>query len=99
MSCKIERLLTSNNSVVLRVSGRIDEDHVDTLKEVLGREKGEIVLDLTEVSLVGRDAVKFLAASEANGILLRNCPGYIREWVARVRSRSGAYSRTREQES
>jgi hypothetical protein len=98
MSCKIERLLTSNNSVVLRVSGRIDEDHVDTLKEVLGREKGEIVLDLTEVSLVDRDAVKFLAASEANGIVLRNCPGYIREWVARVRSRSGAYIRTREQE-
>ena len=98
MSCKIERLLTSNNSVVLRVSGRIDEDQVDTLKEVFGREKGEIVLDLTEVSLVDRDAVKFLAASEANGILLRNCPGYIREWVARERSRSGAYVRTREQE-
>ena len=98
MSCKIERLLTSNNSVVLRVSGWIDEDQVDTLKEVLRREKGEIVLDLTEVNLVDRDAVKFLAASEANGILLRNCPGYIREWVARERSRSGTYSRSREQE-
>ena len=98
MSCKIERLLTSNNSVVLRVSGRIDEDQVDTLKEVLGRGKGEIVLDLTEVSLVDRHAVKLLAASEANGILLRNCPGYIREWVARERSRSGTYSRSREQE-
>ena len=98
MSCKIERLLTLNDSVVLRVSGRIDEDQVDTLKEVLGREKGEIVLDLTEVSLVDRDAVKLLAASEANGILLRNCPGYIRERVARERSRYGTYSRSREQE-
>jgi hypothetical protein len=59
---------------------------------------GKIVLDLTEVSLIDCDTVKFLAASEANGILLRNCPGYIREWVARERSRSGAFFRTGEQE-
>jgi hypothetical protein len=99
MSCKIERLLTSNNSVVLRVSGGIDGDHIETLKDVLGREKGEIVLDLTEVNFVDRDAVKFLAASEADGILIRNCPEYVREWVARVRPSIDQPSRTRGEEN
>jgi len=84
MSCKIERLLNSNNSVVLRVSGRIEGEHVDTLREVLGREEQGVALDLTEVNLVDRQGVKLLAASEANGIELRNCPAYVREWVSRM---------------
>jgi hypothetical protein len=29
--------------------------------------------------------VRLLAFSEANGIELRNCPAYIREWVAKER--------------
>jgi len=33
---------------------------------------------------------KFLAVSEANGIELRNCPAYIREWVARKRAQTNA---------
>jgi len=31
-----------------------------------------------------------LAVSEANGTELRNCPAYIREWVARERGGTGA---------
>jgi hypothetical protein len=30
-----------------------------------------------------RDAVRFLRSGEENGIALRNCPPYIREWIAR----------------
>jgi hypothetical protein len=29
--------------------------------------------------------VRLLAVSESNGFELRNCPAYIREWVARER--------------
>jgi hypothetical protein len=32
--------------------------------------------------------VEFLALNEANGIALRNCPAYIREWITRERGRS-----------
>jgi len=35
--------------------------------------------------IVDRDAVEFLALNEANGIALRNCPAYIREWITRER--------------
>jgi len=32
--------------------------------------------------------VEFLALSEANGIALKHCPAYIREWITRERGRS-----------
>ena len=85
MSCKIERILDREDFVVLRVSGRIQGENVDTLREVIGQEKGRVALDLTEVLLVDREAVRFLAVSEANGVELRNCPAYIREWVTSER--------------
>lgn len=99
MSCKIERHLTSNDSVVFRVSGRIEGEHVDTLRDVIGRESQGVALDLTEVNLVDRQAVTLLAASEANGIELRNCPGYVREWVSRVRRSTDSRPQTERQEN
>jgi len=38
-------------------------------------------LDLTEVTLVDRDVVRFFAACELKSIELRNCPGFLREWA------------------
>jgi anti-anti-sigma regulatory factor len=87
MSCRIERLISGEDSVILRVSGRIQGEHVDTLRDLVGREKGKVAIDLNEVDLVDREAVNLLALSEANGIELRNCPAYIREWVDRERTR------------
>ena len=88
-SYKIERSVSGEGLVVLRVSGRIHAEHVDTLREFVGREKGQMAIDLKEVILVDREVVGFLASSEAGGIELRNCPAYIREWVARERTRTG----------
>ena len=39
-------------------------------------------------SLVDREAVNLLAFSEFNGLELRNCPAYIREWITRERVQS-----------
>ena len=44
-----------------------------------------IVLDLKDVTLVGRDAIDFLERCEADGIRLENCPAYVREWITRHR--------------
>ncbi len=87
MAFRIERLVSEEDITVLRVSGRIDAEHVDTLRELLEREKGNIAVDLKEVTLVNREAIRFLAISEAKGVELRNCADYIREWVARERRR------------
>jgi anti-anti-sigma regulatory factor len=83
MSCRIERTIDEKRIVVLSVSGRIHGENVETLREVIGREKDRLALDLTEVILVDREAVRLLAVSEATGIELRNCPAYIREWIAK----------------
>jgi anti-anti-sigma regulatory factor len=86
MSCRIDRIVGAGDLVVLRVSGRIRAENVDTLRELLRREKAGVAIDLKEVTLVDRDAVTFLALSETGGIELRNCPGYVREWVDRERA-------------
>jgi hypothetical protein len=90
MSCRIDRLISGEDLVVFSVSGRIQAEHVDTLRELLEREKNRVAIDLKQVSLVDREAVRLLALSEANGIELRNCPAYIREWVAREKNRTGS---------
>jgi anti-anti-sigma regulatory factor len=83
MTWKIDRYVEQQRLVVLRLSGRIDRDDVDTLREMIGREKDPVAIDLTEVVLVDREVVRLFATSELNGIELRNCPAYIREWVSK----------------
>ena len=88
MSCRIDRIVSAENFVVLLISGRITGEHVDMLRGVLEQESGGFAIDLKNVLLVDREAVKLLALSEANGTELRNCPPYIREWVARERAQT-----------
>jgi anti-anti-sigma regulatory factor len=87
MSCKIDRVLTPDGFVVLRVSGRIAGIHVETLRELTGPEMAAqgLTIDLREVTLVSREAVAVLCRAEAKGIELRNCPAYVREWIFRHR--------------
>jgi anti-anti-sigma regulatory factor len=82
---KIKR--AANGEVVLTLSGRMDAENVIELKslfklEVEGR---RIVLDLKDLTLVDREAVRFLGRCEADSIRLKNCPAYIREWITRER--------------
>jgi hypothetical protein len=86
MSCRIDRVVNDDNRVVLLVSGRITGEHVDMLRGVLAQESGGFAIDLKNVLLVDREAVKIFALNEANGTELRNCPPYIREWVTRERA-------------
>ena len=49
------------------------------LQELLGdKANGGVSLDLREVTLVDRAAVRFLAGVEATGIRIVNCPEYVR---------------------
>ena len=86
MSCRIDRVVNDENHVVLFISGRITGEHVNMLRDVLAQESGGFAIDLKNVLLVDREAVKLLALSESNGTELRNCPPYIREWVTRERA-------------
>ena len=79
--------------MILRISGRITGQDVDLLRALLERERNAVAIDLTDVLLVDREAVKFLALRESNGTELRNCTAYIREWVKCERADTNASER------
>ena len=49
----------------IRVSGRIAKQDVDTLRNVIEDETSAIAMDLENVDLVDREAVKFLARRDS----------------------------------
>jgi hypothetical protein len=85
MTFKIDRLVGGEDSVVLRTCGRMDIECVNTLKGLIESESSKTVLDLSEVTLADRDAAMFLAICELKGVELRNCPAFLRDWVAKER--------------
>jgi len=68
---------------VFTLSGRMEAEHVPELKGLFDRDYRNIVLDLRDVRLADRDAVRFLRGCEADGMKLENCPAYVREWMNR----------------
>ena len=83
MTLKIDK--TSNDKFVLfRLSGRIEAEHITELQWLVSLQTGRsVVLDLKELRLVDRNAVRFLARCEVDGVKLENCPAYISEWIAK----------------
>ena len=84
MTCKVVRLMDSNRLVLLHISGHLQEAHIEVIDELLAKEKDPVALDLGEVTLADREAVRFLATLDARGVGLRNCPGFIREWMRKL---------------
>ena len=86
MTLRIQRS-DEYNRVVLNLIGRIQANQVAELEALLRSEADHnLVLDLKDVKLVDRDAVRFLARSEAEGAKLRNCSAFIREWISQERN-------------
>jgi hypothetical protein len=56
---------------------------VNILKKLIKPENAKIVLDLSDVTLADRNAAMFLAVCELKGVELRNCPAFLREWIAK----------------
>jgi hypothetical protein len=80
---------TGNGDAVLTVSGRLQADNLCELAAVLDAERaGPLVVDLKDLVLADLDAIRFLCACERDGIVLRNCPPYVRTWITRERNRS-----------
>lgn len=79
------RKITERDSIVLRLSGRIEGEQLNEVKELLASadDVKNVVFDLEETKLVDREAITFLAMWQAQGAKLRNCPAYIEEWIGR----------------
>lgn len=80
---KIEKL-AEGNTTVLRIVGRINAEHLDDLSKLIAdADPGMVKLDLSEVTLVDVDVVRFLGDQERSGLHISKCSRFVREWIQR----------------
>jgi hypothetical protein len=84
MTLRIERSVRQG-MMVFALSGRMEAEQVAELKALFDTDYRTIVLDLRDLRLADRDAVRFLRSCERDGMKLENCPEYVREWIDRER--------------
>lgn len=87
MTLRIQKSM-EDDSAVFTLTGRIQGEHVPGLLALLASERPfrNVQVDLKYVKLVDRDAVRFLAKSEADGTRLRNCSAFVREWITQEKN-------------
>ena len=69
----------------LLLCGRIQSDLVAAIRSAMNDGCARKILDLSHVTLVDIEVVRFLIHCEDEGIGLVQCPPYVREWIARER--------------
>ena len=67
----------------IRLIGHMRAEHVEHVRAELNVNRAPAALDLDELRLADVDAIRFLAAAERQGVVLRHCAPFIREWMAR----------------
>jgi anti-anti-sigma regulatory factor len=68
------------------LAGSVCEDSLDELARALAaaaHAHREIIIDLSEVTLVDRLGLQFLAAQREKDVKLIQCPEYIEPWIDR----------------
>ena len=84
MTHKIETT-AGEYGTIIKLIGRFRAECLSELKLTIERSKGRIVLEMNEVTLVDVESVRFLRNAETQGVELRHCPAYVREWIVRER--------------
>jgi hypothetical protein len=70
----------------LLFSGRIQSDCIASIRSVMDDGCARKILDLSEVTLVDIEVVRFLIQCENQGVELVQCPPFVREWISRERA-------------
>ena len=82
MTFRIERS-ARQRFTVFTLSGRMQAEQIKELRNLFDHDYRNIVLDLRDLRLADREAVRFLKGCEADGMKLENCPAYVRKWMDR----------------
>jgi hypothetical protein len=80
MCFKIETV-RSRNRLTLKISGRLRRENLADLQQRVETDPTRAVLDVSEVTLVDLEVVRFLNACEDRGVEVANPSPYIREWM------------------
>ena len=82
---KIERQSDGKNMIIWLI-GRIRAEDLEELKKQIDDSAKWKVLDLSEITIVAADVIRFLSVTEQGGTRLVGCPPYVREWIQRERA-------------
>jgi hypothetical protein len=73
----------------LLLSGRIQSEGIACIRSAMKDGCARKILDLSEVTVVDVAVVRFLNRCEREGVELKHCPPYVREWILRERVAGG----------
>jgi anti-anti-sigma regulatory factor len=74
----------SDQFVTILLNGKFSEDSLAALDESISAARGanrNVVMDLSEVTLVDRKAVQYLVDQTSHNVRIVNCPVYLRRWI------------------
>lgn len=83
---KIETQFDTAGAVTLTLAGKCSGGCLGELRRAIDRARRmqkQIVIDMSEVTLVDKPSLQFLAAQVREDIKLVNCPEYIEPWIDR----------------
>ena len=86
MTLKIEKV-SAGPKTIIRLSGRLQAEHLDEFKTQIKGDHSPIALDLDGVTLVDVEVVRFLNGCKENNVELLHCSPFIREWMLREQDR------------
>ncbi len=78
---------TAERSIKLLLNGRFNGDALADLEQTISKARGAhqiIYIDLSEVTLVDRKAVRYFSRQAGDDVKLVNCPIYLRHWIGQV---------------
>lgn len=83
---KMTALRDTPGNFTLALKGNVSAEVVPEIDRLIrdGKEtQRQVVLDLSEVTLMDPAAARFFAAQFRHGIELADCPGYLKHWIFR----------------
>ena len=76
---------SNGHTTTLRLIGRIQSVDIGSIRAQMDDNSVHILFDLSEVTLVNVEVIRFLSDCEDEGAVLIDCPLYVREWILRER--------------
>lgn len=86
---KIRTVADTAEELKVALMGHLTVDYlpcIQTLLEQARDKKSKLVLDLRELSLVDREAVRALKRWKEEGVVSIHCPAYVDRWVKQEES-------------
>ena len=70
-------------SFKVQLCGRFTNEYVPEIERLLAEPAAAegVLLDLTNVTFVDREAMMFLCSAKARNIAVDNCPSYVSRWI------------------